>query len=77
MSLDFTLTLGNFPSSEKIYITNDANNIFVPMRQINLSEQSSNKNFVVYDTSGIYTDNKKLNEINLKHGLPKFEKIGF
>ncbi len=74
MSLDSTLTLGNFPSSEKVYITNNTNNIFVPMRQINLSEKSSNKSFVVYDTSGIYTDNKKLTEINLNHGLPKIRK---
>ncbi len=71
MSIDFKLTLGSLPSSEKIYITNNAGDVSVPMRQINLSEKSSNKNFVVYDTSGIYTDNQKLEQINLNCGLPK------
>jgi len=71
MSIDFKLTLGSLPSSEKIYISNNAGDVAVPMRQINLSEKSSNKNFVVYDTSGIYTDNQKLNNINLNSGLPK------
>ena len=71
MSIDFKLTLGSLPSSEKIYISNNAGDVAVPMRQINLSEKSSNKNFVVYDTSGIYTDNQKLNSINLNLGLPK------
>ena len=71
MSLDFKLTLGSLPSSQKIYVANNENNVSVPMRQINLSEKSSNKNFVVYDTSGIYTDNQKLDQINLNQGLPK------
>jgi phosphomethylpyrimidine synthase len=74
MSLNFTLTLGGMPSSEKIYIANNTGDVLVPMRQINLSQNSSNKNFVVYDTSGIYTDNQKLHEINLNHGLPKIRK---
>ena len=71
MSLDFKLTLGSLPSSQKIYVASNENNVSVPMRQINLSEKSSNKSFVVYDTSGIYTDNQKLDQINLNQGLPK------
>lgn len=71
MSIDFKLTLGSLPSSQKIYVASNENNVSVPMRQINLSEKSSNKNFVVYDTSGIYTDNQKLDQINLNQGLPK------
>ena len=71
MSIDFKLTLGSLPSSQKIYVASSEADISVPMRQINLSEKSSNKNFVVYDTSGIYTDNQKLDQINLNQGLPK------
>ena len=71
MSIDFKLTLGSLPSSQKIYVASNENNVSVPMRQINLSEKSSNKSFVVYDTSGIYTDNQKLDQINLNQGLPK------
>ncbi len=41
------------------------------MRQINLSKSSANKNLIVYDTSGVYTDNDICQNIDLNKGLPK------
>jgi phosphomethylpyrimidine synthase len=66
------LTLGSLPASEKIYVQSDEfSDVKVAMRQINLSEKSDNKHFTVYDTSGIYTDDKICNSIDLNKGLPK------
>lgn len=67
-----SLTLGSLPSSEKIYIQSDKFvDVKVAMRQINLSEKSDTKHFVVYDTSGIYTDDKICTNLDLNKGLPK------
>ncbi len=41
----------------------------VPMREIELSKQSGEPNFTVYDPSGIYTDDKAT--IDIHKGLPK------
>jgi phosphomethylpyrimidine synthase len=66
------ITVGSLPSSEKKYIiSKNDNDVKVAMRQINLSESSSNKNFIVYDTSGVYTDSNICNDIDLNKGLPK------
>lgn len=66
------LTLGSFPSSEKIYIQSDKfSDVKVAMRRINLSEKSDARFFDVYDTSGVYTDDKVCNKIDLNKGLPK------
>ncbi|MFM6973334.1 MAG: phosphomethylpyrimidine synthase ThiC [Alphaproteobacteria bacterium] len=69
------ITLGSFPSSEKFYAqSNDFADVKVAMRKINLSQKSDTKNFLVYDTSGIYTDQNQINKINLNQGLPKLRK---
>ena len=46
----------------------------VAMRQINLSKNSATKNFSVYDTSGVYTDENFINQIDINRGLPKIRK---
>jgi len=69
------ITLGSFPSSEKFYAqSNHFADVQVAMRKINLSQKSETKNFLVYDTSGIYTDQNQINKINLNQGLPKLRK---
>lgn len=66
------LTLGSFPGSEKVYIQSDRfDDVKVAMRRISLSEKSDNKFFDVYDTSGVYTDNKAYDQIDLNKGLLK------
>jgi len=60
-----------FPSSTKIYAKSSKfSDVAVAMRQIELSKNSSTKNFIVYDTSGIYTDKNYSNKIDLNKGLP-------
>lgn len=69
------ITLGSLPSSEKFHAqSSQFKDVKVAMRQINLSPNSDTKNFLVYDTSGIYTDQNQINNINLNHGLPKLRK---
>ena len=66
------ITLGAFPASQKIYVPSKKfADIVVAMRQINLSKTSSTKDFKVYDTSGVYTDQEYLDKIDLNKGLPK------
>ncbi|MFM7620046.1 MAG: phosphomethylpyrimidine synthase ThiC [Alphaproteobacteria bacterium] len=66
------LTLKPFPASQKIYIDSaNFSDVKVAMRQINLSEKSDLKNFTVYDTSGIYSDQSFLDKIDLNQGLPR------
>lgn len=63
------ITKGALPASKKIYLTSPRfADVKVAMRQIALSEKSTNKSFTVYDTSGIYTDEVKT--IDLNQGLP-------
>lgn len=70
--LNNKITLGPLPASQKTYIpSNNFSDVKVAMRQINLSKNSATKNFITYDTSGIYTDHQYLDQINLNQGLPK------
>ena len=69
------LTLGSLPSSQKTYVaSNRFSDVKVAMRQINLAPTAQNKNFIVYDTSGIYTDDKVCKNIDLNQGLPEIRK---
>ena len=69
------ISVGALPSSEKIYITSEKHSdVAVAMRQINLSKNSDNKSIKVYDTSGVYTDNKICQSLDLNKGLPKIRK---
>lgn len=66
------ITLGSLPSSKKIHAaSNKFPDVKVAMREINLSEKSDTKSFVVYDSSGLYTDQNFLDKIDLNKGLPK------
>ena len=66
------LTLGPLPASKKIYVpSKNFADVKVAMREIALSEKSENKSFVVYDPSGVYTDQNYLDKIDLNKGLPK------
>ena len=66
------ITLGAFPASQKIYVPSKKfDDVAVAMRQINLAKTSATKDFKVYDTSGIYTDQNYLDKIDLNKGLPK------
>ena len=66
------LTLGPLPASKKIYVQSDRfSDVKVAMREIALSEKSENKSFVVYDPSGVYSDQNFMDKIDLNKGLPK------
>jgi len=66
------LTLGPLPASKKIYVPSERfADVKVAMREIKLSEKSENKSFVVYDPSGVYSDQDFLDKIDLNKGLPK------
>jgi len=66
------LTLGPLPASKKIYVPSEKfSDVQVAMRQVELAETSESKNFTIYDTSGIYTDQDFLDKIDLNKGLPK------
>lgn len=66
------LTLGPLPASEKIYFDSQRySDVKVAMRKINLSKSSERPDFVVYDTSGVYSDPKHLDKIDLNQGLPR------
>ncbi len=69
------ITLGPLPASTKIHVESDKfTDVKVAMRQIALAKGSENKNFIVYDASGIYTDQKFLDKIDLNKGLPQLRK---
>jgi len=58
-----------FPGSKKIYLSGKQfPNLRIPMREIQLQE---NKKFIIYDTSGPYTDSEHL---SYHQGLPKSRK---
>ena len=65
-----TITRKPFPQSEKIYIEGSSEDIRVPMRQIQLS---NNQSIRVYDTSGPYTDPKI--DIDIEKGLPTVRSV--
>ena len=63
-----------FPASQKIYISGSRDDIQVGMREVSLSDSSGrfgdgkNEAVRIYDTSGPYTDDEPLHD--LEHGLP-------
>ncbi len=69
------LTLGPLPASTKIYVkSTNFDDVQVAMRQIKLAKSSDTKNFVVYDTSGPYTDGSYVEKIDVNKGLPLLRK---
>jgi phosphomethylpyrimidine synthase len=69
-AVSFSVTTGALPASRKIYVQGERHtSVKVPMREIELSKQSGEPNFTVYDPSGIYTDDKAT--IDIHKGLPK------
>ncbi len=56
------ITRGSLPASKKIYVSE----FKVPMREVTLENGDE---FILYDTSGIYTDENA--EIDIMRGLPK------
>jgi len=69
------LTLGPLPASTKIYVkSTNFDDVQVAMRQIKLAKSSDTKNFVVYDTSGPYTDGSYVEKIDVNKGLPSLRK---
>jgi phosphomethylpyrimidine synthase len=63
-----------FPASNKVYISGSRRDVRVPFREITLSpttgrfSQEENPPLRVYDTSGLYTDNSVM--LDLQQGLP-------
>ena len=57
--------------SKKIYIQGSTPDIQVPMREIKLSKTNTDDidKFVIYDTSGVYTDENY--KIEIEKGLPR------
>src|SRR3989338_5245771 len=62
---DSILTLKPFPSSRKIYVEGKNPQVQVAMREVFL--ENSKKSFILYDTSGPYTDPNE--KINIRKGL--------
>lgn len=65
-----------FPNSKKIYVKGKMNDIEVAMREITLSDTKliggkteKNHPVTVYDTSGVYTDEKY--EVDVRKGIPR------
>ncbi|MCB0430385.1 MAG: phosphomethylpyrimidine synthase ThiC [Flavobacteriales bacterium] len=72
---EHTITRTPFPCSEKIYVPGQMHDIRVAMRKIHLEDsqlmnglKESNKDVVVYDTSGPYTDPSM--NLDVREGLP-------
>src|SRR3954453_13730497 len=64
------VTTGPLPSSRKIFVAPDeAPDLRVPLREIMLSEGAGEPALPVYDTSGPYTDNSVVIDVNA--GLPR------
>ena len=63
------VTTGPLPASRKVYVEGSGPDIRVPMREIALDPSAGEPPFVVYDTSGPYTDPQV--EIDLTRGLPR------
>jgi phosphomethylpyrimidine synthase len=69
-AVPFSVTTGALPASRKIYVQGDMHkSVQVPLREIELTKQSGEPSFTVYDPSGIYTDEKAT--IDIYKGLPK------
>ena len=66
------ITIGPFPSSKKIYLKGKIfPDIRVPIRQIKLSKKAKPNIIYLYDTSGIYSEFKNNDEVNINLGLKK------
>lgn len=65
----FTITYKNFPSSNKeMTSSNRFKNIKVPSRRIQLHSEDKINSINVYDTSGVYTDDKVA--VDIRKGIP-------
>jgi phosphomethylpyrimidine synthase len=65
------LTLKPFLASKKIYVESPRyNDVKVAMREVSLTS-STLKNFPLYDTSGPFSDQDFIDQIDLNSGLPK------
>jgi len=64
------ITATPFPASRKVYVHGELNDdVWVGMREVQLSEQAKEPDFWLYDTSGPYTDTSI--KIDINQGLPK------
>lgn len=70
---NFEITSKPFPSSQKIYIPGKIHpQIKVAMREISTAPKAMEPPLKVYDTSGIYTDEKA--QFDIRKGLPKIRR---
>jgi phosphomethylpyrimidine synthase len=64
------VTTGPLPASKKVYVSPPGHkDVRVPLREISLSEKSSERAFRVYDPSGPYSDPDAA--IDIEQGLPR------
>lgn len=68
----FQVTTGSFPASKKVYIEGEIHKeIKVAMREIHTDPSAEEDPIMVYDSSGIYSDENA--KIDIKKGLPKLK----
>ena len=64
VSTDSVLTTTSFPASRKVWLSGTLSDVRVPCREVRLSDSSR---FLLYDTSGPYTDREQ--EIDVARGI--------
>jgi phosphomethylpyrimidine synthase len=70
--LEIDLTTGPLPASRKIFVRGNLHkDVYVPLREISLSDQSQEQPLHVYDSSGPYTDTETVGNLNIEEGLPR------
>jgi|TARA_Y100001001_G_scaffold149646_1_gene159633 phosphomethylpyrimidine synthase len=70
--LEIDLTTGPLPASRKIFVQGSLHkDVYVPLREISLSDQSQEQPLHVYDSSGPYTDTEVVQDLNIEEGLPR------
>ena len=71
--LEIDLTTGPLPASRKIFVQGSLHkDVYVPLREISLSDQSQEQPLHVYDSSGPYTDTEEVVlDLNIEEGLPR------
>ena len=70
--LEIDLTTGPLPASRKIFVQGNLHkDVYVPLREISLSDQSQEQPLHVYDSSGPYTDTETVGNLNIEEGLPR------
>ena len=70
--LEIDLTTGPLPASRKIFVQGNLHkDVYVPLREISLSDQSQEQPLHVYDSSGPYTDTEAVGNLNIEEGLPR------